>query len=762
MANHQSSVEFVISAEKISILKENVGRVRTLFGVEVSLTGHVNPHDRNQWVCLAGASKELREKAKTYVTSLCTSKSKRCVDCDIPPSVFEDLKNGSGRKDIEKNSGAVLSFDDSKPFLQGEDIPIALALSEIEHKIAAFGEQKQQSETSAQRTGSDDVEHDAENTAEGSTCDTRDIPPSMRGLARKLLYKDEEIDAVIKTFGTEINFNKLLNELVKYSASTHQLSPSLEDASMLPIARGSYPSRRNLVTRGVSQSVSARNCELREVADQHVKSLQADNLRPIVIDGSNVAMHHGNQQIFSCRGIKICVEFFLARGHNDITVFVPMWRSEKPRPESPITEQEILEDLARRDILKFTPSRWSGNRHIVCYDDNFIVGLAEKNKGIVVSNDSFRDLHSKNPLWRETIDQRTLGYIFCGDLFMPADDPLGRWGPSLDDFLRRGSATHPFICPHLKNCTFGNKCRYYHPERDTQHQREKSPMRNSPENPEPSSTCSAGVGVKTSMSQSPSNSHLNSVRDPRVSSQPQVEQPPLDVVSTISNSSNSPKTASSLENTPNRHVRDPRVSIPTYQSRFDHHTRPHDIVARGRGQVGATGSSYDSRTPQFSGKPYYPAYFGGNVYSDYSHPVASDYSTRHLQYQDHVYRPELTQFPPLPPAQWLPYPQHQFLPPVGTGYFAGTGQCSYRGAYYEPAQGPYDNFKGLRPRDQVDSGTKSEESCTIHEQFDSIVEKFEEVFELDKETVIRVLLDHPIDFANDDIHKLADLFVHKK
>ena len=38
------------------------------------------------------------------------------------------------------------------------------------------------------------------------------------------------------------------------------------------------------------------------------------NLRPIVIDGSNVAMSHGNSEMFSCRGIEICVEWFRARG----------------------------------------------------------------------------------------------------------------------------------------------------------------------------------------------------------------------------------------------------------------------------------------------------------------------------------------------------------------------------------------------------------------------------------------------------------------
>jgi ribonuclease ZC3H12 len=46
---------------------------------------------------------------------------------------------------------------------------------------------------------------------------------------------------------------------------------------------------------------------------------------------------HGNKEGFSCRGIKLCVEWFRARGHKEITVFVPKWRKEAARPDNPIT-----------------------------------------------------------------------------------------------------------------------------------------------------------------------------------------------------------------------------------------------------------------------------------------------------------------------------------------------------------------------------------------------------------------------------------------
>uniref|UniRef100_A0A183CST4 RNase_Zc3h12a domain-containing protein n=1 Tax=Globodera pallida TaxID=36090 RepID=A0A183CST4_GLOPA len=66
---------------------------------------------------------------------------------------------------------------------------------------------------------------------------------------------------------------------------------------------------------------------------------------------------HGNKTVFACGGIRECVQFFVRRGHTDILVFVPHFRREQPRADSPIVDQHILLELEAERRLVWTPSR---------------------------------------------------------------------------------------------------------------------------------------------------------------------------------------------------------------------------------------------------------------------------------------------------------------------------------------------------------------------------------------------------------------------
>ncbi|XP_002125834.4 uncharacterized protein LOC100183892 [Ciona intestinalis] len=228
----------------------------------------------------------------------------------------------------------------------------------------------------------------------------------------------------------------------------------------------------DLVSHGISTSQSMLQCRGPSTLEHDSKTTKeaeddSQNLRPIVIDGSNVAMSHGNKQYFSCKGIAIAVDHFRMRNHRDITVFIPTYRKESSRPDAPIRDREILEKLEQERILVYTPSRSINGKRVTCYDDRFILKLAQETDGIIVSNDNFRDLQNEKPEWKELIEKRLLMYSFVNDRFMPPDDPLGRNGPSIDNFLRKRPASEEQSkpqCPYGKKCTYGKKCKYFHPE----------------------------------------------------------------------------------------------------------------------------------------------------------------------------------------------------------------------------------------------------------------------------------------------------------
>ncbi|XP_051173804.1 probable ribonuclease ZC3H12C isoform X2 [Leptopilina boulardi] len=272
--------------------------------------------------------------------------------------------------------------------------------------------------------------------------------------ALKLGYTERLVQAALHKLGPDPGQNELLAELIKLGATC---SSKLADS----------PDEADGLLESTDLSVDDCGHSTMTMTTTTTITNTSANFRPVVIDGSNVAMSHGNKEIFSCRGIKICVDWFRARGHREITVFVPKWRKEASRPDNPITEQEILGELERDRLLVFTPSRLVGGKRMVCYDDRYILRLAAELDGIVVSNDNYRDLAQESPEFRKVIEERILMYSFVNDRFMPPDDPLGRSGPTLDNFLRVGARrTDPAPpCPYAKKCTYGNKCKFRHPER---------------------------------------------------------------------------------------------------------------------------------------------------------------------------------------------------------------------------------------------------------------------------------------------------------
>lgn len=177
--------------------------------------------------------------------------------------------------------------------------------------------------------------------------------------ALKLGYTERLVQAALARLGSDPAQNELLAELIKLGAQQGNKSDLCDSHNSLP--NGAEP------TTNCNNSTNLSNSKNDTADGRNI------GLRPIVIDGSNLAYCHGNKEVFSCLGIRLCVDWFKNRGHKEITVFVPKFRKENPRPDNPIKDQEILFELEKERMLVYTPSRFVGGKRTVCYDDRYIL-----------------------------------------------------------------------------------------------------------------------------------------------------------------------------------------------------------------------------------------------------------------------------------------------------------------------------------------------------------------------------------------------------
>ncbi|XP_072946537.1 uncharacterized protein [Epargyreus clarus] len=196
-----------------------------------------------------------------------------------------------------------------------------------------------------------------------------------------------------------------------------------EDTYIKEVILGQKPSRNSIGSNIYNPQRDIRN---------------RSGLRMIVIDGSNVAMQHSMGRVFSVKGLKICIEYFVHRGHI-VKAFVPQFRCQLGKS----TDGKLLDSLERQGLVVYTPSRKVQDKLISSYDDRYIVQCAAEFDGVIVSRDNYRDLLQENPRWRYVIENRLLQFTWVGDLIMFPKDPLGRNGPTLEEFLR-----HPIVIEH--------------------------------------------------------------------------------------------------------------------------------------------------------------------------------------------------------------------------------------------------------------------------------------------------------------------------
>ena len=144
--------------------------------------------------------------------------------------------------------------------------------------------------------------------------------------------------------------------------------------------------------------------------------------RLIVFDGPNVAWARGFSYNFSAKRLLSAFKVFKENGH-DVAVFLPKKYFTNAKPE----DQVILTRLEEEDVLFYVQD--------LSYDDLMIIKYADQEKGIIISNDKYREILDTHPEWEDQILRRTLQFTWAKDTFMIASDPFGRSGPSLDQIL---------------------------------------------------------------------------------------------------------------------------------------------------------------------------------------------------------------------------------------------------------------------------------------------------------------------------------------
>ncbi|XP_065180196.1 probable ribonuclease ZC3H12B [Sycon ciliatum] len=470
----RSRVEFDLPLDLIARLYGPGGqtwdRIELIFSVDLEVQT-CDRDDQLETVIIQGDQRAIYA-AKDYVLALCDNPNvgERQVRFPVDYQIHLQGNNGERHLELERASWARISFQDGVATVRGGDLALSSAVAMICDYVSFFD---------AKRAGNADLsQYDRLPHSQVSTMlresSNRDLRTGKTSDDEELVHygmkagwKEHQIRTAIKDSGCLTDANALLMVLMKKYPLGGRKSPAPKEKKA--------PAPHVEVKSEGEASDSDEDSDNERDENEEART----GLRPIIIDGSNVAMNYSDGKYFACNALKICVRYFQKLGHEEIFCLVPEWRKEKSRPEGKIEDQHVLDDLYAEGILKYTTSRRLKGKRIVPYDDRYIVRLATKTKGVIVSRDRFRDLVDERKQWRTTIEKRLLQFVWAGGIFMPDLDPLGRGGPKLKEFLRfpgaksndSGSKRSSNItadtplCSYGKKCTRGSHCNYRHPKK---------------------------------------------------------------------------------------------------------------------------------------------------------------------------------------------------------------------------------------------------------------------------------------------------------
>lgn len=222
----------------------------------------------------------------------------------------------------------------------------------------------------------------------------------------------------------------------KKKSQRHQQSRSRQDIIKQVATEATQNTRSHQDIINQLKAVDARKkLKSRRVEEAEIEEdISSLPRRFIVIDGSNVAYKHGRNKVFSVEGLSLAIEFFAAKGF-EVQAIVPEFRKYARRSSNPA----LLKNLEKEGKVLTTPCKNLEGHLATSYDDRFILGIAERRDGVVISNDQYRDLLNETPAWEKIIKERVVGFTWHGDELILPKDPYGKNGPTLNSILYKKS-----------------------------------------------------------------------------------------------------------------------------------------------------------------------------------------------------------------------------------------------------------------------------------------------------------------------------------
>ncbi|OQR86407.1 hypothetical protein ACHHYP_10579 [Achlya hypogyna] len=150
----------------------------------------------------------------------------------------------------------------------------------------------------------------------------------------------------------------------------------------------------------------------------------------IVVDAANVAMRHGLNKRFSCKGIRLVFDYYLERGHK-VIAFLPDYLLQYESVGAQkrlagvgydVSPTKVPDDaMVMEGLVIATPPQ--------DYDDSYCIQYAGRHDGCVVTNDLFRDhvdgmtgTGAQKAAMRQWLNSHRISFTWVGDEYFPNPD----------------------------------------------------------------------------------------------------------------------------------------------------------------------------------------------------------------------------------------------------------------------------------------------------------------------------------------------------